>query len=547
MSEGECDMEKENELKNKSNFLKKFDLSVSKWFNDRIKLAIICCFIFGILIHFTFLSEILLSQDGIWNSLGDKRPYDWEISLGRWGIMFVDGIANYLSTPNITGIISLVLVTISTITIINLLNIKSKPGIILTAFAMMASPALATTMIYAFTSISYCMALLLACLSARLMFTEKFKIVSRILSSILLAFMMSLYQAYLGVVIGLAVLKLILNIIDQKYNAWQIIIQGIIVIIITIVAGGLYLCVTNIILEKTGLVLANYNGASSISIGNSIKNLPKTIVNCYKDFRNFYFRDNIVFNTNFNRQILWKIFFCIFCVLEVYLIIAKKVWKNVLDLILILVLNLIIPVAFSCIVILVINYSQYILTSAQFVLIIPCALAMIDRLNYNFDLILKYATIIITFVILHTYFLSISASYSSMKFTADQFTQVVNRILTRIELDEDYSSDKTVMFTGRILNESLIFSERSEIYNYTLSNLFRAPVIHGSYDAFVGTWQKAINAYLGTRIVFCSTPDYQKIIETEQYKNMGIYPDKNSIDCIEGVMVVKLLEDAPKP
>ena len=121
-------------------------MSISSWFDDRIKLAIICCFIFGILIHFTFLSEILLSQDGIWNSLGGKRPYDWEMSLGRWGIMFVDRIANFLSTPNITGIISLVLVTISTISIINLLNIKSKPGIILTAFAMMASPSLATTM-----------------------------------------------------------------------------------------------------------------------------------------------------------------------------------------------------------------------------------------------------------------------------------------------------------------------------------------------------------------------------------------------------------------
>ena len=187
LSKGESDMEKENELKSESNFLKKFDLSISNWFDDRIKLAIICCFIFGILVHFTFLSEILLSQDGIWNSLDAKSPYDWEISLGRWGIMFVDRIANYLSIPNITGIISLLLVTISTISIINLLNIKSKPGIILTSFAMMASPALATTMIYAFTSISYCMALLLASISARLMFTEKFKIISRILSSILIA------------------------------------------------------------------------------------------------------------------------------------------------------------------------------------------------------------------------------------------------------------------------------------------------------------------------------------------------------------------------
>lgn len=540
-------MEKENELKSESNFLKKFDLSISNWFDDRIKLAIICCFIFGILVHFTFLSEILLSQDGIWNSLDAKSPYDWEISLGRWGIMFVDRIANYLSIPNITGIISLLLVTISTISIINLLNIKSKPGIILTSFAMMASPALATTMIYAFTSISYCMALLLASISARLMFTEKFKIISRILSSILIAFMMSLYQAYLGVVVGLAVLKLILNIIDRKYKAGQIIIQGIVVITITVIAGVVYLCVTNIILENTGLTLSNYNGASSISISNSIINLPNTITNCYKDFANFYFTDDIVFNSNFNRQILWGIFFCIFGILEIYLVIAKKVWENALDLILILVLTLIIPLAFSCIVILVVDYSLYILTSSQFVLIIPFILAMIDRLNYNLDLILKYATILITFAIIHTYFLSISASYSSMKFTADQFTQVVNRILTRMELDEDYSSDKTVMFTGRILDESLIFSARSEIYNYTLSNLFRSPVIHGSYDAFVGTWQKAINAYLGTRIVFCSTPDYQRIIETEQYKNMGIYPDKNSIDCIEGVMVVKLLEDAPKP
>lgn len=520
---------------------------LKNWFDSNKIFSLLVSLFVGILAHISFLSDMLLSQDGMWNSLGHIMPTSWELCLGRWGIIISDYLTNNLSVPNITGVISLILVALATLVIIDVLDLKSKFSVFMVSAAMMLSPALTATLIYVYTSVAYCMALLIAVLSVRLMFTKKYKIISRVFSIIFVCLTLSIYQSYIGVVAGLALIALISRIIKSKDSLKNILIRGIVCLAVIILGGLLYMYSTNVILEKMNLTMADYNGASNISISNSINNLSKTIPNAYNDFYKFYFTDDIVKNENFNRVLFWKILFGISIFLEICTILVNKMWKKPWKILFLIIFTLLVPLGLSSIDLLVVDYSLYIVTSAQFMLIIALMALFVEGTNSKFLFLFRFASLLAMAIVLHTYFLADGASYTAMKMTYNQAVAVTNRILTRIEVAEDYTPDKPVMIAGYILDDSLEFSKRSDIYDYVLHDIFSSPVVHGSYYGMQGTWMKFINVYLGTRVVYCSTEDYVNIANSEEFKEMPIYPAEGSVKSINGVMVVKLKEDPPMP
>lgn len=520
---------------------------LKNWFDSNKIFSLLVSLFVGILTHISFLSDMLLSQDGMWNSLGHIMPTTWELCLGRWGIIISDYLTNNLSVPNITGVISLVLVAIATLVIIDVLDLKSKFSVFMVSAAMMLSPSLTATLIYVYTSVAYCTALLIAVLSVKLMFTKRYRIISRIFSIIFVCLTLSIYQSYIGVIVGLALIGLISRIIKSEDSFKNILIRGIVCLAVIILGGLLYMYSTNVILEKMNLTMADYNGAANISISNSINNLSKTIPNAYNDFYKFYFTDDIVKNENFNRVLFWKILFGISIFLEICAIFVNKMWKKPWKILFLIIFTLLVPLGLSSIDLLVVDYSLYIVTSAQFMLIIALMTLFVEGTNSKFLFLFRFVSLLAMIIVLHTYFLADGASYSAMKMTYNQAVEVTNRILTRIEVAEEYTPDKPVMIAGYILDDSLEFSKRSDIYDYVLHDIFSSPVVHGSYYGMQGTWMKFINVYLGTRVVYCSTEDYVNIANSEEFKEMPIYPADGSVKSINGVMVVKLKEDPPMP
>lgn len=130
--------------------------SFSTWFDSNKKFAFLTALIVGVLTHITFITDMIMSPDGLWNSICYFEADNWEASLGRWGLFIANKIVNNLALPNLTGIIAIVLIAISATFIVDILKMKNKITIFIVSVAMVVSPALTGTLLYMYTSVAYC-------------------------------------------------------------------------------------------------------------------------------------------------------------------------------------------------------------------------------------------------------------------------------------------------------------------------------------------------------------------------------------------------------
>lgn len=521
--------------------------SFLEWFDSAKRFAFLATLIIGIITHITFLTEMIMSQDGLWNSIGYEEPTAWELSLGRWGIFIADKIVNNLAIPNVTGIIGIVLIAISTVLIVDLLKLKNKFTIFLVSAAMAVSPALTGTFLYIYTSVAYCLSMLLSVITVILIFKEKNKILNTILGVAVFTLSLGIYQSYIGVTVGLTAMRLIRDLFDKQTHIKWFFINGIIMVIIVIVGGLLYSHITEIILDKMDLGVASYKGMENISVSNTLKSLDTSIPNIYNDFQEFYFTDNIINNENYSRQEFYKVMFVSVIILEVILIVSSGVWKKPVRIVFIILMNAILPIALNVVLLLTTDTKTYILTAAQLILVIPFACMICELSGKKATFIFKWAGLISMFLIVFTYYLADNASYIALKLNYNQSYSTAIRIMDRMEETEGYSPEKPIMIAGIINNNDVQYYKTSNIYYYTLGSIFDAAVFHGTYSGMEGTWTKFFGNYLGMRVQFCNTISYNDVLNSQEFKEMGIFPAENSVRSIYDVMVVKLTDNPPIP
>ena len=64
-----------------------------------------------------------------------------------------------------------------------------------------------------------------------------------------------------------------------------------------------------------------------------------------------------------------------------------------------------------------------------------------------------------------------------------------------------------------------------------------------SYDGILSN-VNFYKRYFGMELTMCSREEYENIIETEEFKNMPVFPNDNSIKIINNIVVVKLSEES---
>ena len=282
----------------------------------------------------------------------------------------------------------------------------------------------------------------------------------------------------------------------------------------------------------------------NIGLVNTITQLPNSIVKVYTDFWNYYFTDKILANTPFARQRLYKIFFASIAILEVILIIDKKMYKKIARLALIILLNAILPIAFGVVTLVATENVTYLLTSIQYMLILAMGAYLIEIAGKKYTFLFKWLALFTMFGVIFTYYLSINASYMSLKYKYDQSVASVNRMIDRMEQTEGYKPENPYMVVGVFnprLTSAYVLPNKYE--HYSLGDIFFYPVYHGSVSGMMGTWNKFIWNYAGQNLHFCSEEDYMRILGTDEFKNMPVFPSDGSVKVIDDITVVKLTSD----
>lgn len=516
-----------------------------KWFDKRKRLAFITTFIIGILTHITMLTETIMSQDGLWNSMQYFRPGNWELSLGRWGIFLIERLHNFIAIPTITTISCIFFMAVTAVIIIDLFDFKNKISIICTSAILVLTPTFAITLLYVYTSFSYCFCMMISCLAVWLIYKLENKKIGIFLGTILTLLTLSIYQSYVGLIVGLCIILSIIQLIKSENTTSEIFKQIIRTAISVIIGGILYIIITKILLDKFNLVLTNYKGTGN-TIFNVLLSLKDSIIFAYKDFMAFFFRDRIVYNTNYRREVLYTIFFISSSILGILNIknikFENKKERNI-KIIFILFLIAVLPLGLNIINILIAEPEIYALTASQMILIFPLSFAMLENIDKLSAL--KWVAVISCVFIMGTYYLADNTSYSALKLTYNQAYSTTERIIDRLETTPGYNKNCQIVFGGIVGNNN--FPRTSKLYDFTVGSIVNNTVFHGTYGGQIGTWVNFIKIFFGLDVIPVDENIYYNIINSDEYKKMEIFPSPNSIRIQDGIITIKLSDEPPLP
>lgn len=178
---------------------------VKLWFTRNAKLLVVC-FAVGMVCHAQMYLNGLSNPDAVVslsnpNGYGSFIPHAWDISLGRWGLLFAACAKFGLCSPILTSAITIALFTLGVVALIDKLGIRNACLQYASSILFIASPFVSCCITYYYCSNSYALSFLCAVLAACLIgrVGAVGKPVALVGAVALLAFSLGCYQASLGV------------------------------------------------------------------------------------------------------------------------------------------------------------------------------------------------------------------------------------------------------------------------------------------------------------------------------------------------------------
>ena len=476
-------------------------------------------FIAGILIHFLLYSQNIVAYDGYWHN-GSFISKGWEISLGRFMLPFSDILRGTVVCSFLSTIISISLVSITNIFLCKTLNINKKYLMILSGLILLSIPSFSLTLMYPYTSDSYTYALFFSVLSIYLLNKNK-----KIYCIICIVLSMGFYQAYIGVLTTLYLITKIFKMLECK-DSPKVFYKKVVIDILTILIGLIiyYVCL-KIITSIFHINISEYSGGNKIISIDTIKNIISSIIGTYRTFYKFYFTDSIVVNTDFFAMKIINLFsFVIIIINFIYYFISTKtltIWKIVTLLFLIMFY----PIVCCIIQLIAIDREINLLMATPLYFMLIVLIKQIDC-YYKVNII-KILSILFVSLVIWIYILVDNATYIASAMFKNQMSNVGNRILYSVSRDEDYNSETDLCIAGKM------------IFNIHNENLLKITYFDVS-DVNIWTWQIFLKDNLGSNKKINLSNTYEDILNSDEYYNMSIFPDKNSIKKINDIMVVKV-------
>ena len=516
----------------------------------KMKLFLLMLIVGGIN-HFALYANEITNSDGL--TVGSFRvSYLWEVRVGRWGIYLIEKLRGFLVSPYVTTFLALIYMAISVLLILDILEIKKKSFQITVAILMIVSPAMAQTLSYYYCADIYLLACLLSCLAIWL--AKRGKVIPFILGIVCIAFSLGMYQAYIGVVAGLALFVLILDLLNGKKILD--VIKRFLWFACTAAFGLiLYYILANVFLKVRGQTFAEYSGANA-SVLSGFAVWKESLYAMYQNFYHFLFGNDVYLlqNAYWHRNGIHAVIMILGIIALAVVILRRKYWKDILRLMLILVGICLIPFALELIRFITPERYIELLMSIPLYLIFPFMLKVVEMAVTGIDrnraqsslrglagVVLCLASIVMVNVMNWTYVLSDNATYLYMKTCRNQTLSIAERMLAKMDQLDGYKSDMPVLISGTVSEDN--YPLNSPLRQMSVGQMSEWGMFWKDYYGMKSCWSALFGQYFGWNVTFCSDEDYERITQSQEYQEMGIFPDSDSVKIIDGIVVFKLTDD----
>lgn len=555
---------------------------VKNWFVRNATLLVVC-FAVGMVCHAQMYLNGLSNPDAVVslsnpNGYGSFIPHAWDISLGRWGLLFAACAKFGLCSPILTSAITIALFTLGVVALIDRLGIKRACLRYASSILFIASPFVSCCITYYYYcsnsyALSFLCAVLAACLVGRVGAVGK--PVALVGAVALLAFSLGCYQASLGVFCVAVLLVMIRALMgggseslaspacdargeaqnpyrEEGFSADSLGAKQLAVffgVAIAVCAAGavLYYALTEISLFVLGIGLSAYGGASSVGAGSILGSLTSSVPSAYVAFSDGLFSHGILGN-HFGWVYVAAVGMIIAAVAFVRLAAISGV-KRLGASAMALLCVVLIPFAANVILVIVPSYGYPTLLMlggfmASF-LLLPLLVQLLldspDRGNVRLHMPAKAMSVgccCLIAVGAWSYALQSNADAEVMQACQNQTASLATRIAGVLDANPDVQAGAKVLIAGK--PEAGSFPNTSDSYVHASSYAKWGMVWDNHYQNNMRSWDVIMKQFAGQSFNYCSFDECSKVIRSSEFANMSLYPANGSVATIDGVVVVKI-------
>ena len=551
---------------------------VKLWFTRNAKLLVVC-FAVGMVCHAQMYLNGLSNPDAVVslsnpNGYGSFIPHAWDISLGRWGLLFAAYTKFGLCSPVLTSAITIALFALGIVALIDKLGIRNACLQYASSILFVASPFVSCCITYYYCSNSYALSFLCAVLAACLIgrVGAVGKPVALVGAVALLAFSLGCYQASLGVFCVAVLLVMIRSLMGggseslacdargeaqnpyreegcsaDSLSAKQLAVFFGVAVAVCAAGAVLYYALTELSLFAMGISLSAYGGASSVGVGSILGSLASSVPSAYVAFSDGLFSHGI-----FGNHFAW-VYVAAACMIVVAVAFiglavtagAKRLGASVVALLCIVL----IPFAANVILVIVPSYGYPTLLMlggfmASF-LLLPLLVQLLtdspERRNVRLRVPAKAMSVGCCCLIAAgawSYALQSNADAEVMQACQNQTASLATRIAGALDANPDVQAGAKVLIAGK--PEAGNFPNTSDSYVHASSYAKWGMVWDNHYQNNMRSWDVIMKQFAGQGFNYCSFDECAKVIRSSEFANMSLYPANDSVATIDGVVAVKM-------
>lgn len=317
------------------------DFGFLKRIKTEHKYAFVATFIFGLLIHAYKFLNYLPNHDSLFNFYSNQNV----LASGRWFLSVACGIGSYFDLPWVNGVLSLFYVSIATVLIVSLFEVKNKVSIIVLSALFAAFPSVTEIFFFGFTADGYMAAMLLSVVGVYVLRFENKSLKYCALSVICICLACGIYQAYISFSLLLAIFYLVFIILKRKdctvRSLWMWVLKFAVCVAVALAA---YYAIWKLCMLVQHVTPTSYQGIDSVGFS-GFDSIVLGIKNSAESLFIFFFEWNILKHGITLYGILNIAVFVVFVISLVVSIKQSRVYKEKEKLLLILLCLMAIPFA----------------------------------------------------------------------------------------------------------------------------------------------------------------------------------------------------------
>lgn len=565
---------------------------VKLWFTRNAKLLVVC-FAVGMVCHAQMYLNGLSNPDAVVslnnpNGYGSFIPHAWDISLGRWGLLFAACAKFGLCSPILTSAITIALFTLGVVALIDRLGIKRACLRYASSILFIVSPFVSCCITYYYCSNSYALSFLCAVLAVCLIgrVGAVGKPAALLGAVVLLAFSLGCYQASLGVFCVAVLLVMVRSLMGgaseflacgthggetrgscseedlstrSSFSAKQLAVFFGVAVAVCAVGAVLYYALTELSLFAMGISLSTYGGASSVGAGSVLGSLTSSVPSVYAAFFDSFFSHGI-FGNHFGWVYVAGIGMAITAAAFISLAVtagAKRLGASVVALLCIVL----IPFAANVILVIVPSYGYPTLLMlggfmVSFLLLPLLAQLLLEsgklpdrqgieaakgRGRFGLRVSAKAMSIgccCLIAVGAWSYALQSNADAEVMQACQNQTASLATRIAGVLDANPDVQAGAKVLIAGK--PEAGNYPNTSDSHAHASSYAKWGMVLGNHYQNNMRSWDVIMKQFAGQSFNYCSFDECAKVIRSSEFASMSLYPANDSVATIDGVVVVKI-------